>query len=70
MPDDIANAAVYMLNQPPGVSVKAMDVVPSGKLCRHSRMALNNPDITNAVITAQRSLTVFDRKWNERNSSL
>ncbi|KAL2817005.1 NAD(P)-binding protein [Aspergillus cavernicola] len=44
--DDIAQATVYMLNQPLNVSVKAMDVVPS----------------------AQRSITVFDRKWNERNS--
>lgn len=29
-PEDIAKAAVYMLDQPMGVSVKAMDVVPSG----------------------------------------
>ncbi|KAJ5371281.1 uncharacterized protein N7496_007373 [Penicillium cataractarum] len=42
--EDIAQAAVYMLNQPPNVSIKALDVVPS----------------------AQRSLNVFDRKWNER----
>jgi NADP-dependent 3-hydroxy acid dehydrogenase YdfG len=31
-PEDIAKAAVYMLSQPVGVSVKAMDVVPSGKV--------------------------------------
>jgi NADP-dependent 3-hydroxy acid dehydrogenase YdfG len=31
-PDDVAKAAVYMLDQPMGVSVKAMDVVPSGQL--------------------------------------
>ncbi|KAJ5690677.1 hypothetical protein N7462_005069 [Penicillium macrosclerotiorum] len=42
--DDIAKAAIYMLNQPLNVSIKALDVVPS----------------------AQRSLNVFDRKWNER----
>ncbi|CAG8059768.1 unnamed protein product [Penicillium salamii] len=42
--NDIADAAIYMLNQPLNISVKALDVVPS----------------------AQRSLTVFDRKWNER----
>ncbi|KAL4868591.1 hypothetical protein BDV12DRAFT_96242 [Aspergillus spectabilis] len=44
--DDIARAAIYMLNQPLNISVKALDVVPS----------------------AQRSLTVFDRSWNERNA--
>ncbi|KAJ5956237.1 hypothetical protein N7501_010516 [Penicillium viridicatum] len=43
--DDVAEAAVYMLNQPLNVSIKALDVVPS----------------------AQRSLNVFDRQWNERN---
>ncbi|KAJ5322735.1 hypothetical protein N7452_011024 [Penicillium brevicompactum] len=42
---DIARAAVFMLEQPLNVSIKALDVVPS----------------------AQRSLTVFDRKWNERH---
>lgn len=29
--DDIAQAALYMLKQPMNISVKAMDVVPSGK---------------------------------------
>ncbi len=29
--DDIAGAAMYMLNQPLNISVKALDVVPSGK---------------------------------------
>lgn len=28
---DIAQAAVYMLSQPLNISVKALDVVPSGK---------------------------------------
>lgn len=28
---DVAEAAVYMLNQPPNVSIKALDVVPSGE---------------------------------------
>ncbi|KAL4920309.1 hypothetical protein BDW62DRAFT_199032 [Aspergillus aurantiobrunneus] len=44
--EDITGAAIYMLNQPLNISVKALDVVPS----------------------AQRSLTVFDRSWNERNA--
>ncbi|KAF6794646.1 short chain dehydrogenase reductase family [Colletotrichum sojae] len=43
--DDIAKAAVYMLEQPPNISIKALDVVP----------------------TAQRSLPVFDRTWNDRS---
>ncbi|GIJ88043.1 hypothetical protein Asppvi_006959 [Aspergillus pseudoviridinutans] len=30
-PDDIAQAAVYMLNQPLNVSIKALDVVPSAQ---------------------------------------
>lgn len=29
--DDIAGAAMYMLSQPLNISVKALDVVPSGK---------------------------------------
>ncbi|KAJ5102199.1 Short-chain dehydrogenase/reductase SDR [Penicillium alfredii] len=29
--DDIAEAAIYMLNQPPQVSIKALDVVPSAQ---------------------------------------
>lgn len=41
---DVAQAVVYMLQQPLNVSIKALDVVPS----------------------AQRSLTVIDRKWIER----
>ncbi|KAH8895214.1 NAD(P)-binding protein [Thozetella sp. PMI_491] len=44
--EDIAAAAVHMITQPPNVSIKAMDVVPS----------------------AQRSIVVFDRTWNDRNS--
>jgi len=42
--DDVARSALYMLQQPPNISIKALDVVP----------------------TAQRSLTVFDRDWNNR----
>jgi NADP-dependent 3-hydroxy acid dehydrogenase YdfG len=34
--EDIANAAIYMLNQPLNISVKAMDVVPSGKWTQSS----------------------------------
>lgn len=29
--DDIAKAAVYMLEQPPNISIKALDVVPTGQ---------------------------------------
>ncbi|KAK1999222.1 NADP-dependent L-serine/L-allo-threonine dehydrogenase ydfG [Colletotrichum falcatum] len=43
--EDIARAAVYVLDQPERISVKALDVVP----------------------TAQRSLNVFDRTWNDRS---
>ncbi|OQE31931.1 hypothetical protein PENSTE_c001G10388 [Penicillium steckii] len=42
--DDIAQGAIYMLQQPLNISVKALDIVPS----------------------AQRSINVFDRTWNER----
>ncbi|XPS79954.1 hypothetical protein M3J09_011921 [Ascochyta lentis] len=42
--EDIAEGAVFMLNQKERISVKALDIVP----------------------TAQRSLQVFDKKWNER----
>lgn len=45
-PDNVGDAALWMLDQPDSVSVKALDVVP----------------------TSQRSLTSFDRTWNERNS--
>ncbi|KAJ5599163.1 short chain type dehydrogenase [Penicillium hetheringtonii] len=41
---DIAQGAIYMLQQPLNISVKALDIVPS----------------------AQRSINVFDRTWNER----
>lgn len=30
--DDIARAVIFMLSQPLNVSVKALDVVPSGKV--------------------------------------
>ncbi|KAK7213116.1 hypothetical protein V2G26_020294 [Clonostachys chloroleuca] len=45
--ESVANAAIYMLSQPPNTSIKALDVVP----------------------TAQRSLNVFDRTWNDRNNN-
>jgi hypothetical protein len=41
---EVAKSAVWMLQQPEKISIKALDVVPS----------------------AQRSLSVFDRQWNER----
>ena len=44
--DDVAEGAVFMLNQKERVSIKALDIVP----------------------TAQRSLQVFYRKWNERGT--
>lgn len=42
--EDVAKNAVWMLQQPDKVSIKALDVVPS----------------------AQRSLSVFDREWSQR----
>jgi 3-hydroxy acid dehydrogenase/malonic semialdehyde reductase len=42
--EEVARSAVWMLQQPDKISIKALDVVPS----------------------AQRSLSVFDRQWNER----
>ncbi|KAF2165316.1 hypothetical protein M409DRAFT_24166 [Zasmidium cellare ATCC 36951] len=45
-PDEVADSAIYLLQQPPHLSVKALDLVP----------------------TPQRSLNVFDRKWNERHN--
>lgn len=44
--EDVAEGAVFMLNQKERVSVKALDIVP----------------------TAQRSLQVIDKKWNERGA--
>ena len=44
--EDVAEGAVFMLNQKERVSIKALDVVP----------------------TAQRSLQVIDKGWNERSS--
>lgn len=32
VPEDVAESAVYMLNASMSVSIKALDVVPSGKL--------------------------------------
>ncbi|PWY90682.1 NADP-dependent L-serine/L-allo-threonine dehydrogenase ydfG [Aspergillus heteromorphus CBS 117.55] len=43
---DVARSAIFMLQQPLDVSIKALDVVPS----------------------AQRSINVFDRTWNDRNA--
>ena len=43
--EDVAEGAVFMLNQKERVSIKALDIVP----------------------TAQRSLQVIDKKWNERS---
>lgn len=34
--EDVAQAAVYMLNQPEKVSIKALDVVPTGSHTPHS----------------------------------
>lgn len=45
--EDVAEGAVFMLNQKERVSIKALDIVP----------------------TAQRSLQVIDKKWNERDTS-
>ncbi len=44
--DDVAEGAVFMLNQKDRVSVKALDIVP----------------------TAQRSLQVIDKTWNDRGA--
>ena len=46
--EEVAESAVWMLQQKEKVSIKALDVVP----------------------TAQRSLQVFDRKWNDRQKEL
>lgn len=59
---DVAQAAIYMLQQPLNVSVKALDIVPSGML----RFFLLLRAWLSDDSLAQRSLTVIDRKWNER----
>lgn len=41
---DVAQAAIYMLRQPLNVSVKALDVVPSGRFCRWSICYDNQTD--------------------------
>lgn len=61
---DIADAAIYMLKQPLHISVKAMDVVPTGKMVSGF---LKSWSLT--LATAQRSLTTFDRQWDERNGN-
>lgn len=35
--EDVARAAVYMLNQPEKISIKALDVVPTGEPIPESR---------------------------------
>ena len=59
--DEVATQAVWMLEQPLHISVKALDVVPSGKLPDSG--ACTMADDGNQ---AQRSLTVIDKTWNER----
>lgn len=61
--DEVAGAAVYMLEQPEHVSIKALDVVPSGKQIEYQLIS----GLTCGI--AQRSLTVFDREWNSRHGS-
>ncbi|KAJ5584973.1 uncharacterized protein N7459_004773 [Penicillium hispanicum] len=63
--EDIAEAAVYMLSQPPNVSIKALDVVPSGL-----DAPSHDEDSFTDWLLAQRSLTVFDRNWSERQDKL
>ena len=59
---DIADAAIYILKRPLHISVKAMDVVPTGK------MALGFLSLWSLTLfTAQRSLTTFDCQWDQRN---
>ena len=65
--EDVARAAVFMLQQPLNVSVKALDVVPSGKFENNIRN-IKWGDVTDNH-AAQRSLTVFDREWNSRQQS-
>jgi hypothetical protein len=51
-----------MLDQPLNVSIKALDVVPSGMGQDDTILELT---ILIKLLLAQRSLNVFDRKWNE-----
>ncbi|PQE21601.1 hypothetical protein CJF32_00004266 [Rutstroemia sp. NJR-2017a WRK4] len=67
-PMDIAGGAVYMLEQPLNVSIKALDVIPSGELNVSLKKKLSN-QLTRMIRSAQRSLTVFDRDWNERRGN-
>ncbi|OLN86682.1 Serine 3-dehydrogenase [Colletotrichum chlorophyti] len=62
--EDVAQAAVYMLEQPPNVSIKALDVVPSG--ASGNVWQQSEAVITNRLL-AQRSLPVIDRNWTERS---
>ena len=51
-----------MLKQPLHISVKAMDVVPTGETVSEY------PSLWSLTLAAaQRSLTTFDRQWDERN---
>lgn len=67
MSKEVAEAAVFMLSQPMNRSVKALDVQATctfSMVMSFSRLLL----ITFLMfLTAQRSLAVFDRTWNERN---
>ncbi|PQE05670.1 Short-chain dehydrogenase reductase SDR protein [Rutstroemia sp. NJR-2017a BVV2] len=63
-PTDIAGGAVYMLEQPLNVSIEALDVVPSGEL--NASLKTISHQLTRTTRSPQRSLTVFDRDWNER----
>ncbi|KAK8051118.1 hypothetical protein PG993_002503 [Apiospora rasikravindrae] len=56
--EDVASAAVFMLSQPLNRSIKALDV---------SQLAQGKKKGQADMCKAQRSLNVFDRKWNERN---
>jgi len=64
-PVDIAESAIYMLEQPLNRSVKALDVVPSGMYSSYLRLHYETRANFSEV---QRSLTVFDRGWNKRNA--
>lgn len=47
---DIADAAIYMLKQPLHISVKAMDVVPTGK--KGSDLLMVNPMVAHTFYSA------------------
>lgn len=52
--NDVAEAAVYMLNQPLNISIKALDVVPSGKSLlsfRFEAWILRNADCYSSTVS-------------------